>query len=242
MILAVTQNLWGGAAAWSARRDVLVRRLDELRPDLIALQEVHCARDDPGDTQAHEVAAALGGYDTHFAPGRVEEGHCEGVALLARRGLRAPLVERLSLDPYDPLEGRSQRVVLHAILDVEEGAALDVFVTHLSLSRRARARTVEEVLAFVERVRNGSERRGAVLMGDLNATPGESIHARLGTRWIDAWQAANGARGGGTWPAPLPLLRYDYVYVEGPVAVEESFRLPFAGSDHRGVAARLRLR
>ena len=71
-LVVVTQNAWGGAAQWERRRDLMARKLGEIRPDVIGLQEVHApdARD-PGVSQAHELADRLGGYDVTFAPGRV---------------------------------------------------------------------------------------------------------------------------------------------------------------------------
>jgi endonuclease/exonuclease/phosphatase family metal-dependent hydrolase len=222
-----TQNLWGGAGAWERRRDLLLERLSREEPDVIALQEVRKIGE---ESQAHELARMLGDHSVHFAPAREEPGFCEGVALLARSELTLRGVERLTHDQTDPMEGRSQRVVLHALV-----SGFDVFVTHLSLSRLARARTTEEILAFTARARRGP----SVLMGDMNATPDESIHARFSTSWRDAWIARHGARRGGTWPAILPFLRYDYVYVSADVTVEEAHRLPFAGSDHRGVIADL---
>lgn len=224
-----TQNLWGGAGAWERRRDLLLERLSREEPDVIGLQEVRKIGE---ESQAHELARLLGDHHVHFAPAREEPGFCEGVALLARQELTLRGVERLTLDPTDPMEGRSQRVVLHASV-----SSVDVFVTHLSLSRLARARTTEEILAFTGRARRGP----SVLMGDMNATPDESIHARLQTSWRDAWLARNGRRKGGTWPSLLPFLRYDYVYVSDDLTVEDAHRLPFAGSDHRGVIAELRV-
>jgi endonuclease/exonuclease/phosphatase family metal-dependent hydrolase len=225
----VTQNLWGGAGAWGRRRDLLLERLSREEPDVIALQEVRKFGD---ESQAHELARMLGNHHVHFAPARVEPGFCEGVALLARGELTVRGVERLTHDQTDPMEGLSQRVVLHAWV-----SGLDVFVTHLSLSRLARARTTEEILAFTARERRGP----SVLLGDMNATPDESIHARFSTAWRDAWIARHGTRKGGTWPAIFPFLRYDYVYVSGEITVEDVHRLPFAGSDHRGLIAELSL-
>jgi endonuclease/exonuclease/phosphatase family metal-dependent hydrolase len=242
-LVVLTQNAWGGAAGWAVRKPTLARAIDLLKPDVVGLQEVHAsATSGDGASQAHELAALLPGYRAHFAAGKQSpDGTREGVALLTRGAVHATSFEKLTLDRADPWDGESQRVVLHARVDgVTLDRPLDLFVTHLSLSRQARGRTVAELLDFVERTRS----RDAVLMGDLNATPDEEIITRLGERWIDAWGSRHPGRRGGTWPAIAPFKRLDYVFVprEGELVVRTCHRLPYAGSDHLGLVAHLRRR
>lgn len=248
-VVVVTQNVWGHAGAWPARRALLARRLGALRPHAIGLQEVHAPAVFGAPSQAHELADEIGGYETVFAPGRVEAGGaCEGVALLCRLDVTEHAVEALTLDRDDPWEGDSQRIVLAATLDTSIGP-VDVLVTHLSLSERARRRTVLELADFAARHERRSASIGAVLIGDFNALPAESAMRAVtepgapGGPWIDAWSAAHGARPrGGTWPAILPLRRIDYVLARPHARwrVEQCDRLPFSGSDHLGLYARLR--
>lgn len=245
-IVVLTQNAWGGAALWERRRAMLARLIGDLRPDVVGLQEVHApAPGEPG--QAAELA---GGYRVWFAPGKVTaSGACEGVALLCSEDVEVldHSVEALTLDRDDRFEGDSQRVVLRAAVR-RGGAVIDVLVTHLSLSRPARARTVRELVRFADRERQKSGSAGAVLMGDFNALPSEEAVCFLeassgGAGWIDAWKHAHPHSRGGTWPAGLPLRRIDYVFVQP----EERWRIlrcertPFAGSDHHGVAAWLEI-
>lgn len=122
---------------------------------------------------------------------------------------------------------------------------VDVFVTHLSISRRARIRTARELLDFVGHERSRSSGLGAVLMGDLNAKPVEGTITSLeGDDWLDTWKTANGPHcRGGTWPAIAPSARIDYVLVQPSERwrVLGCRREPFSGSDHRGVVASLDL-
>ncbi|MGK4009306.1 endonuclease/exonuclease/phosphatase family protein [Sorangium sp. So ce1036] len=249
-LAVLTQNIWGGAALWERRRAMLARLMDELRPAIIGLQEVHAEAASGDLGQAGELAGLLGGYRAWFAPGRVwASGACEGVALLCRDDIEVlgHSVEALTLDRDDPFEGDSQRVVLRAAIR-RAGQVIDVLVTHLSLSRRARARTVRELARFAARERQRSGSLGAVLMGDLNALPSEEavcyLRATAGDAgWLDAWMEAHPGKAGGTWPAGLPLRRIDYVFVQPGEgwAVTRCERAPFSGSDHHGVAAWLRL-
>lgn len=263
----LTQNVWGGVPAWERRRAVLAREIARHRPDIIGLQEVHsrppgdlpsgdaappfsggrAASSGPHPTQAHELAAILGGYHAYFAPGRcAPSGAAEGVALLCKGTVREHAVHTLTLDESDRFDRNQQRVVLCATIEAGDDC-FDVFVTHLSLSPRARRRTVRELLAIAEQERRRSGSRAAVLLGDFNAPSRDRIHADLGResagiRWLDVWKATHGAWApGGTWPAFLPFFRLDYIFVQPPQDwnVERCERLPFAGSDHLGLLARL---
>jgi endonuclease/exonuclease/phosphatase family metal-dependent hydrolase len=244
-LVVLTQNAWGGAPLWTRRRERLARAIADLQPDVAGLQEIHAPTPSGEGSQAHELAEIAGGYDAWFVPGRVtENGACEGVALLIRRGLE--VVERsslnLSLDAGDALEGRHQRVVLRASVR-RGGAIVDVLATHLSLSKRARERTIAEVVSFAARERKRSGSSGAVLVGDFNATPLEPALMLLdgAAGWLDAWEQANPDGSGATWPAAVPFRRIDYVWVRPGAgwSIAECRRMPIAGSDHVGLWARV---
>lgn len=248
-LVVMTQNCWGGAAGWDRRREMLARAIDRLRPDVVGLQEVHAPEGMDDQSQAHEIAALLGGrYEVHFAPARVHHrGTCEGVAILCARAVHERAVESLSFDPNDRLEGGNLRVVLCSRIE-HDGDRVDVFVTHLSLSAQARARTLGELGAFVRAERARSRSYGAVLLGDFNAPPYEpaivALERATDGAWIDAWKTAHGPFSrGGTWPVFLPLRRIDYIFCQPAPRwiVDACERVPFAGSDHFGVLARLRL-
>jgi len=240
MLTVLSQNIWGGGPLWRLRRKALARRIARLGPDLIGLQEVH-ARSASGEaSQAHELADLLADYRVIFAPARTAaSGRCEGVALLCRDPVREHGVKTLTQGPRDALDRFGPRVVLHAVVERPEGA-VDVFVTHLSISRAARSRTVPELLAFT---RSRLLRPRAVLMGDLNAEPDESsVVALEQAGWLDAWKSARGPeRRGGTWPALAPFRRIDYIFVQPAAAriVRACERATVRGSDHLGVVTRL---
>lgn len=237
MLSVLTQNIWGGAPFWRARREALARRIAATRPDLIGLQEVHAADPAGAANQALALADRVGGYDALFAAGRTTpSGRCEGVAILTRHPVRSWEATRLTRDRGDALDHRfGPRVVLRAVVEAPDGV-LDVLVTHLSISRRARARTVAELAAL-------TGAGPALLLGDLNADPDEpTIDHLRASGWLDTWAAANAPDApGGTWPSPRPWRRIDYILAHpaGAWAVRSCEREPMAGSDHRGVLARL---
>ncbi len=243
VLTVLTQNAWGGFPRWNERAELLADRIHALRAEVVGLQEIHASSSGEGAaTQAHALAAR-GDYHVHYAQGRAYgDASSEGVALLVRPDARAHAPRALTLDPSDRFEGTNQRTVLAVTLEHPEGP-VDVFVTHLSLSRTARARTARELLDFVHEVRRASGSVAAVLMGDLNATDDEPAVETLESEWCDAWRLAHPGRRGGTWPALVPFRRIDYVFVQprDRVHVESCRRIPYSGSDHLGVLARLRL-
>lgn len=243
-LVVLTQNAWGGAPLWTRRRDRLARAIAELEPDVVGLQEIHAPTTRGDESQAHEIAGLLGGYEVIFAPGRVTPGGaCEGVALLVRRDL---VIEdqsswKLSVDTTDPLDAPHQRVVLRAAL--RRGVLVEVLVTHLSLSKKARDRTMRELIVFAAEERRATRSAGAVLLGDFNAGPTEPALSYLEgpAGWVDAWDRANPNDSGATWPAAVPFRRLDYVWVHlgSGWKVTECRRMPIAGSDHVGLWARV---
>lgn len=244
MITVLTQNIWGAGPLWSRRRRRLARKLASLAPDIAGLQEVHSPAADGPSSQAHELADLAGGYHAVFAPGRIaRSGRCEGVAILCRHPVVEHSMRALTLDRGDLLDRIGPRVVLRAVVDSPEGL-LEVFVTHLSLSRRARARTVPELLAFTSADGSRSAHLRSVLMGDLNAGPEDpSIAALRRAGWVDAWSAAGAAtrRAGGTYPSFAPWRRIDRILVRPAEtwAVRDCRREAVWGCDHLGVVARL---
>ncbi len=243
--LVMTQNAWGGAPMWHRREERLARILAERSPAVLGMQEIRAASTSGLDSQAHALARRAGGYTPFFWPGQVAaDGTCEGVALLCRDDLEVieHATERLSLDPDDVLDRVTQRVVSRTSLRFR-GAVIDVLVAHLPISKRARARTVHEVLTFAEEGRKASGSAGAVLLGDFNASPREAPIHDLEATWTDAWSAVHPGQLGATWPSVAPMRRIDYVFVQlgQGWTIVESERAPFAGSDHAGVMARIRL-
>ncbi|MFT3767507.1 MAG: endonuclease/exonuclease/phosphatase family protein [Minicystis sp.] len=243
-LMVLTQNAWGGAPLWTRRRERLARTIAELTPDVVGLQEIHAPTTRGDESQAHELAEILGGYDVIFAPARVTpSGACEGVALLLRRGTEVvdQSTWKLSVDTSDPLDAPHQRVVLRAA--IRRGALIEVLVTHLSLSKKARERTIRELVIFAAEERRGSRSDGSVLLGDFNASPAEAALAHLEGPggWVDAWDRANPQDSGATWPAAVPFRRLDYVWVQlgSGWKVAECKRMPIAGSDHVGLWARV---
>jgi len=180
------------------------------RPDVVALQELDVGRARSGGVdQARAVAAHLG-MRAHFHPAMrvMEEEYGDAIlTALPSRLVRADaLPGRAGLEP---------RGALWAAVTAG-GAEVQVVTTHLGLDRRERAAQADALLGpgFLG---DPACRDPVVLLGDFNALPGSRVHRRLAARLPDAQGGRGWARP--TFPARLPLLRIDHVFVSRGVAV-----------------------
>ena len=78
-----------------------------------------------------------------------------------------------------------------------------------------------------------------VLMGDLNGTANDRSLSPV-TAGLRSAQGAAGNGFGFSWPAGFPMARIDHILVRG-VTPTDAWVLPRTGSDHRPVAAELRV-
>jgi endonuclease/exonuclease/phosphatase family metal-dependent hydrolase len=157
----VTFNLHHDREDWPARRKVILRELQALRPDAIALQEV--IQKPHVRNQAAWLARKLG-YDYQFVstdpPGRFKR---YGNALLTRRPVLARNDHLLvPLGDY--------RTVAHLRIDVD-GQPVNVYATHLNersddSGSRIRGEQVADLLKFIATT---SGTAPVVIAGDFNA-------------------------------------------------------------------------
>lgn len=232
----LTWNVWWRFGPWEERRDAILAVLDELRPDVVGLQEVW-ARD--GENLAEWLASRLGTHWT-WAPSRAPR-HWQrrlddpaadvGNAVLSRW----PIVERDTLELPAPEGGDDGRLALYAGIDAPS-CRVPFFTTHLSSAADAsalRCRQVRELVRFVARHSDGTG-FPPVVTGDFNAWP-DSDEIRLlggcktapavpGRVFVDAWEYAGPTWPSATWDAANPYVaahfspsvRIDYIHVGPP--------------------------
>lgn len=214
------------------------------RPDLALLQEVRPAF---GAKLVERVGEHL---PYHELSPHLRFG---GAALLSRRPLEAVACFRLAGGGHYcqrarmELAGRSLRVFnIHLETPYELHPWPGRFPSFRLRHRpcHARDRQVEELLDLV------AEIDGPLLVGgDFNAAAGSRPHRLLLRRLRDAYLEAG--RGlGHTFPRPTavrafwlpaPLLRIDYVFVQGSLDPLRARTLDHPGSDHRAVLVDLAL-
>lgn len=175
----VTFNLHHDREDWPQRRKVILRELQALQPDAIALQEV--IQKPHVRNQAAWLARRLG-YDYQFVstdpPGRFKR---YGNALLTRRPVLAR-GEHLLAPRTD------YRTVAHLRIDVD-GLAVNVYATHLNersdeSGSRIRGEQVADLLKFIATT---SDDAPVVIAGDFNALVDAGDLSALRQRYGDSY-------------------------------------------------------
>jgi len=241
-----TWNIHKGFSQWGSRLMVheLRERLRELAPDIAFLQEVqglhlrhaHRHTDWPAAPQ-HEFLAAEAFASAAYGRNAVYDHGHHGNALLARFPL-------LASDNQDVTHlWFERRGLLHATLALPDGLpVLHCVSVHLSLIGASRRRQMQALAERLEALI--PQDAPLIVAGDFNdwRNRAEDLLApRLGLR--EAFAAAGG-RPSRSFPAALPLLRLDRIYLRG-LKVREVRR--HAGppwsliSDHAALSATLEL-
>ena len=244
-LLVATLNILNLADRWDERLPLLLADMAALQPDLIGLQEVVY----PLQQDRLLGASGEGRYEAVRGwAGRPEYGN----SLLVKAPLVATDVERLDL-------GRS-RAAHRARIALPGGATLVFAVTHLHHASDAHDARVAQVEALLPWLEASPPHDALIVVGDFNADPREPAYGRMcEAGFRSAFEEANGREPAVTWPSGLQAEAMDtdgdpdcldYVWLRGAVAVEEA-RLAFDrpavgdptlyGSDHLGIAARVRI-
>lgn len=217
MISIATWNIHKGFSHFNQRLTVhaLRERLRELAADIVFLQEVqgehtgHAARhEDWPDTPQHEFLAE-GMWPNHAYGRNVvhDLGH-HGNAILSRFPI-------LSAHRHDITRLRfEKRGLLYCEIAVPAWSRpLSCICAHLSLFGRSRRHQYEMLARFIEE--NVPCEAPLVVAGDFNDWRGKAqslFASRLGLREVFAMTGEKPSR---SFPAGLPLLRLDRIYVRG---------------------------
>jgi endonuclease/exonuclease/phosphatase family metal-dependent hydrolase len=215
----VTWNLWWRFGRWERRREAIAVVLEQLQPDVCALQEVWA---DDRDGLAGPLAARLGLHHVWSPSPRPERwrrrldaapsGLEVGNAILSRHPIGEHEALRLPAGAA-PDEGRT---ALFARVDHPVGP-VPVVTTQLNSDPTDSATRCEQVAALARFVARRSAGRAPIVTGDLNAEP-ESDEVRLlqghqtapvvpGFALLDAWRFAEPGDPGWTWDPRNPLAR-----------------------------------
>lgn len=182
-------------------------------PDIVALQELDVGRARTGGVdQAHRLAQRLGMAFHFHAALKVEEERFGDAVLTA-------LPERLVKAGPLPGHPRFARLEPRGALWVAikaGGVELQVINTHFGLVPREQQL---QAAALVGPDWLGAAPAGApaIVLGDFNATPRTLAYRTLARRLTECRRAARAARTP-TFPAWMPVLAIDHVFVRGLTA------------------------
>ncbi|MEA2611890.1 MAG: hypothetical protein QOG32_1616 [Chloroflexota bacterium] len=240
-----TLNIRNLADRWFERLPLLLADMAALQPDLLGLQEVVYVM------QQDRLIGAAG--EGHYAAIRGWAGRPEyGNSLLVREPLAVTDVERIDLS--------HSRSALRARVGLAGGSTVLAAVTHLHHLGPDEAIRDEQTARILDWLADGPEAAATVLVGDLNADPGEPSPSRMrDAGFRSAYAEANGDEPAVTWPSGLeaPAMDtdgdpecLDYIWIRGAARATSArlvFDRPAAAdptlypSDHVGIAAQLEI-
>ncbi len=186
-------------------------------PDIVVLQEVDVGRARTGGVdQAHKLAQRLGMTSRFNAALTVEE-ELYGDAILT--ALPERLVKAGPLPGYAPIPQLETRGALWVAITLAGGVELQVINTHLGLVPREQ-QIQATALAGKAWLGDEAAKDPLILLGDFNATARTVAYRTLTRRLKDARALLPGRRRRlATFPASMPMLRIDHVFVSGGVKV-----------------------
>ncbi|HEX5377680.1 MAG TPA: endonuclease/exonuclease/phosphatase family protein [Phenylobacterium sp.] len=203
-----------------------------LEPDIVALQELDVGRARTGGVdQAHEIARRLD-MAFHFHAALKVEEELYGDAILTPHPER--MVQVGPLPGYPRIPRLEPRGALWIAIEIE-GQQVQVFNTHLGLVPREQQ--IQASFLAGPAWLGHPERQGpTILLGDFNATASSVVYRTLETDLVAARALAPVRRPTATFPARLPVLRIDHVFVSPEIEVLD-VSVPFsplarAASDH----------
>jgi endonuclease/exonuclease/phosphatase family metal-dependent hydrolase len=242
-LTVVTYNIHKGFSALNRRLVVheIRERLHSLAPDVVFLQEVQGAHLRHSrrhltwpEASQHEFLAQEGGHSAYGMNAEYRDGH-HGNAIVSRY----PILKSENLDiSHHALESRG---LLHCEMAVPGWKVpLHCINVHLGLWARSRRFQLEWLC---ERIREAVPGNAPlVVAGDFNdwrGTASKMLGRELGL--AEAFESAHG-RHARSFPARLPLLALDRIYVRG-LKVGSTQRLAeglwSSLSDHAALAAKL---
>ena len=243
-------NTWQERGPWRERWEVILRGLEEYRPDIIGFQEVFNA------DWVRKIQRRSGYFSLALA-GKGETG----LALMSRYPLlRWQCLKMRTQSPTEPYS----RYALFAEFGTGKGT-VSVFNTHLSWrlpESSVRQKQVGELSGFIQNQAIGGE---IAVMGDFNATPDAPEIAQLMKQGdlTDTYGQRYPKKPGLTWSHanpysleaarldacyPLPERRIDYIFVKKGSRLVKSLQdiqivytrrdaRGFWASDHYGLLA-----
>ena len=208
----------------------IARVLDGADADVIALQEV--GRGWTVNGGADLFAWLRWRFPQYRAVYGPMNGALWGNAILSRRTIAAQGSLRFPIR-----ESKFQRGLTWVTLPTPRGEVL-VIATHFSNEEAAEADRLGQagdLLAFW-----GSRPR-TVIMGDFNAEPDSAPITRVLASGLRDALAPHGLRTAGTYPAPSPAIRFDYVLATADLESMAAAIPQTTASDHLPLAVRLRV-
>ena len=210
--------------------DLMAKVILDLDADVVGLNEMRGAGEDPEYTAQTEELAARTGMHCFFAPAiEVPNGGPYGNAILSRVPILS--VERVPIpDPaVHRFEGHYEsRIVLKAVLE----GGITVLISHFGLQEDEAENAVSTVLDLA------SDEK-CILMGDFNLPPESPLLLPIRERMQDAASAFDGEKL--SWPSDAPKTKIDYIFLSRDARIVSADIPAIVASDHRPHIAEIEL-
>jgi endonuclease/exonuclease/phosphatase family metal-dependent hydrolase len=239
----VTLNLEQDHKRWKERRPLILEGLLTMKPDVIALNEVSIVEQSARELQK-ELKSLLG---SHY--NLVQQTKVNGLAAIEGEAL----LTRFAITETANLDYQTRDMVAQVVSVIVDDRPVDVYVTHLYMSRgddALRLFQVQQLLAWIDARNDVSD---CIVCGDFNATLDMPSAALMATRFqpsqtlptaFTPLAAADGSISHPYWPRMDRCI--DYIWTAGAIRTVASgvcFNRPAASdpslwpSDHAGVWA-----
>jgi endonuclease/exonuclease/phosphatase family metal-dependent hydrolase len=239
----VTLNLEQDHKRWKERRPLILEGLLTMKPDVIALNEVSIVEQSARELQK-ELKSLLG---SHY--NLVQQTKVNGLAAIEGEAL----LTRFAITETANLDYQTRDMVALVVRVIVDDRPVDVYVTHLYMSRgddALRLFQVQQLLAWIDARNDVSD---CIVCGDFNATLDMPSAALMATRFqpsqtlptaFTPLAAADGSISQPYWPRMDRCI--DYIWTAGAIRTVASgvcFNRPAASdpslwpSDHAGVWA-----
>lgn len=239
----VTLNLEQDHKRWKERRPLILEGLLTMKPDVIALNEVSIVEQSARELQK-ELKSLLG---SHY--NLVQQTKVNGLAAIEGEAL----LTRFAITETANLDYQTRDMVALVVRVIVDDRPVDVYVTHLYMSRgddALRLFQVQQLLAWIDARNDVSD---CIVCGDFNATLDMPSAALMATRFqpsqtlptaFTPLAAADGSISHPYWPRMDRCI--DYIWTAGAIRTVASgvcFNRPAASdpslwpSDHAGVWA-----
>jgi endonuclease/exonuclease/phosphatase family metal-dependent hydrolase len=221
-LTVLTFNLHGWEIEWPARLSTIVGELEELRPDVIGLQEVLQTPGTGGvDNSARAIADSLyrrTGIRYEYIFERTHTGwglYDEGLAIMTKHIVLEEGVRNLPVGVF-------QRKALYCRVLTPAGIInfFDTHLSHLPGDEPVRVEQVKTMKSFVEERSADGVPAANIVCGDFNAVPTSPPIRNMtepdseGVRFLDSWAESNPGESGYTVTAESPNARIDYVFLK----------------------------
>lgn len=188
----------------------IARVLQALDPDIVALQEVDVGQRRTGGEHQPKIIADHLRMDLIFQAslGQPQEGY--GNALLSRFPM-----EQVRAECLPGQAGCESRGAIWARVHAQ-GISVQILTTHLGLHPAERQLQMGTLLGWLAETECQAPR---ILCGDLNSWPGSKVYRAARAVLRDAQEEKPHGWPRNTFPARLPLLRIDHIFLSPDLAV-----------------------